>query len=236
MNEQNNRLDFDQSEIPAEEYENLARKFIPGYDGLYSLAEVLLAENLPKQVEILIVGAGGGKEVVTFGKAFPEANLTGVDPSEKMLGVARELVEKANLESRFSLVRGTIDDLSEKQFDAGTAMLVMHFLPDDGEKLKFLKAIHKRLKPGAKFILADGCVDKYKNPAEFNWLMTAYKNHAKLKGAPPEILEQAVKMMSENVNTVSEKRELELLAEANFGEIRSFFQGLWVKAWIAKRL
>ena len=235
MPEQKNKIDFDSDNgIPVEEYENLARKFIPGYDGLYSLAQILLAENLPEKADILIVGAGGGKEILTFGKAFANANFTGVDPSEKMLGVARELVEKENLQSRVSLRRGTIDDLDEKQYDAGTAMLVMHFLPDDGEKLNFLKAIHQRLKPDAKFIIADGCFDK--NSKDFDWLMNAYKNHAQLKGAPPEIMEEAVKKITESVYSVSEKRELELLTEANFGDIKIFFQGLWVKAWIATRL
>ncbi len=64
------------------------------------------------------------------------------------------------------LHRGTISELDETNFDAATALLEMHFLPDDGEKLDFLKAIHNRLKRGAKLILADGCFDK--NSAEFN--------------------------------------------------------------------
>ena len=235
MSEQKNRVNFDdENGIPAEEYENLARKFIPGYDGLYSLAEVLLADNLPQQAEILVVGAGGGKEITTFGKAFSDARLTGVDPSEKMLGVARELVEKADLQSRVILRRGTIDDLDETQFDAGSAMLVMHFLPDDGEKLEFLRAIYRRLKPGAKFILADGCFDK--KSADFNWLMNAYKNHATLKGAPPEIIAEAVKTINENVYFVSEQRELELLREAGFGEIKKFYQGLWANAWTMTKI
>ncbi len=237
MKEEKQRVNFDDDNgIPAEEYENLARKFIPGYDGLYSLAEVLLAEGLPKQAEILVVAAGGGKEILTFGKAFPDANFTGVDPSEKMLGVARELIKKANLQSRVALVRGVISDLDETQFDAATAILVMHFLPDDGEKLDFLRDIHRRLKPGAKLVLADGCFDK--NSEEFDWLLNGYKNHAKLKGAPPEILDEAVKTITESVNSISEERELELLCEAGagFGEIRSFYQGLWFRGWLAKKV
>lgn len=234
MNEQNNRIDFDQSTIPAEEYENLARKFIPGYDGLYSLAEVLLTEDLPHKAEILIVGAGGGKELVTFGKAFPDANLTGVDPSEKMLAVARERIHKENLQARVSLVRGTISDLDETRFDAATALLVMHFFPDDGAKLDFLKNVSQRLKTGARFIIADGCFDK--NAADFGWLMNAYKNHAKLNGALAEIVEEAVKSIVENVHFVSEIRELELLREAGFGETKKFYQGLWANAWTMTKL
>lgn len=43
-------------------------------------------------------------------------------------------------------------------------------------------------------------------------------------------------MISENVNTVFEERELELLRQADFSEIRKFFQGLWFNAWTATKL
>jgi tRNA (cmo5U34)-methyltransferase len=234
MAETKQRVDFDESPIPAEEYENLARKFIPAYDGLYKLAEILLAENLPAQAEILIVGAGGGKEISVFGRAFPDALMTGVDPSEKMLAVAQSKIERENLQSRVSLVRGTIADVDDRQFDAGCALLVMHFLPDDGGKLDFLRNIHRRLKQGAKFIIADGCFDK--TAADFPRLMNAYKNHAEANGAPPEITAEAVKNITENVYAVPAEREIELLQAANFGEIQQFFQGLWFRAWTATRL
>lgn len=235
MNKENNEINFEsRDEIPAEDYEKMTRKFIPGYDGLYSLAQILLAEDLPENAEILIIGAGGGKEITMFGKAFSDAKLTGVDPSEKMLGVANELAEQADLQSRVTLQTGTIEDVEEKQFDAATALLVMHFLPDNGEKLEFLKAIYSRLKKGAKFIIADGCYER--DSEEFDWLLDVYKKHARLNGVSNERLAEIVEMIKKNVNTNSEERELELLREANFGEIKSFFQGLWFRAWIATRL
>jgi tRNA (cmo5U34)-methyltransferase len=238
MKELKKRIDFDDPErtVPVEEYENLVKKFIPGYDNLYTLSEIILAENLPKRAEILVVGAGGGKELETFGKAFPEAVFTGVDPSEKMLALAEKSIEKADLQNRVSLIRGTVDDVEEKQFDAATALLVMHFLPDDGEKLRFLQAIHRRLKPNAKLILADACFDRENDPAEFAWLLNAYKNHARKNGAPEEVIAEALKMNLENVNCVSARRDVELLQESGFGEIRQFFQGLWFTAFVAARL
>lgn len=238
MKEQQKKVDFDDPNrtVPVEEYENLVKKFIPGYDNLYTLSEIILAENLAEKAEILVVGAGGGKELITFGKAFPEAEFIGVDPSEKMLALAKKTIEKENLQNRVSLIRGTIDDVEEKQFDAATALLVMHFLPDDGEKLRFLQAIYRRLKPNGRLILADGCFDKEKNPAEFKWLMNAYQEHARKNGAAEEIIAEAVKMNTETVNCVSAEREIELLRESGFGEIRQFFQGLWFQTWTAVKL
>ena len=110
----------------------------------------------------------------------------------------------------------------------------MHFLPDDGEKLDILKNLNNKKKTGAQFLIADGCFDK--NAADFAWLMNAYKNHAKLKGAPAEIIDQAVKSIVENVHFVSETRELELLREAGFSEIKKFYQGLWANAWTMIKL
>lgn len=234
MAEQKEPVDFDSDNaIPANEYEVLAKKFIPGYDGLYSLTEVLLAEDIADEAEILVVGAGGGKELVMLGKAFSKTKLLGVDPSEKMLAVAAELVEKSNLGSRVELLQGLVSDVEEKQFNAATAILVMHFLPEI-EKTEFLKAIYQRLKPGGKFILADGCFDKASE--DFVWLLKNYKKHAELKGVSSEITEQAVKTVTENVFFVSPERELELLTEAGFTNIKSFFQGLWVRAWVAEKI
>jgi tRNA (cmo5U34)-methyltransferase len=98
-------------------------------------------------------------------------------------------------------------------------MLVMHFLPDDGEKLELLKAISKRLKPGATFILADGFLDNIDDPQESDWLMDAYQKHALLNGAPEEIVEQAVRMIRDNVNLASDAREVDLLREAGFAAL-----------------
>lgn len=234
MVEKNERVDFDrENAIPATEYENLARKFIPGYDGLYSLAEVLLSEELADEAKILVVGAGGGKELLTFGKAFPKAKLFGVDPSEKMLAVAKELIENSNLNFQVELLNGVVTDVRETDFDAATAVLVMHFLPED-EKTEFLKAIYQRLEVGGKFIIADVCFDK--KSEDFEWLLKNYKRHAGLKGVSPEITEQAVKTVTENVFSISPEREIELLKEAGFTNIRSFFQGLWVRAWVAEKV
>jgi tRNA (cmo5U34)-methyltransferase len=238
MKEQKKRIDFDDPNrtVPVDEYDNLVKKFIPGYDNLFALSEIILAENLPEKAKILVVGAGGGKELATFGKAFPNAEFTGVDPSEKMLALAARNVEKEKLQARVSLIRGTIEDVKEKQFDAATALLVMHFLPDDGEKLRFLQAIYRRLKPNARLILADGCFDKEKKPAEFEWLLNAYQNHARKNGVAEEIIAEAVKMNSENVNCVSAEREIELLRESGFDEIHQYFQGLWFRAWTAVKI
>ncbi|WP_244141978.1 class I SAM-dependent methyltransferase [aff. Roholtiella sp. LEGE 12411] len=41
---------------------------------------------------ILIVAAGGGMELITFGQARSHWLLTGVDPSAKMLAIAQEKV------------------------------------------------------------------------------------------------------------------------------------------------
>lgn len=234
MKDQNSPTDFDdESAIPAEEYENLARKFIPGYDGLYALSEVLLADDLPEKSKILVVGAGGGKEITTFGKAFSNSQIIGVDPSEKMLTVAKTLTEKAGLTSRVTLQKGIVSEVIATEFDAATAILVLHFLPDDGEKLVFLQAVYQRLKLAGKFIIADGCFDK--NSEDFEWLLRNYKNHAASKGVSAEITEQAAKTVTENVHFVSPERELQLLKEAGFVNIKSFFQGLWVRAWICEK-
>lgn len=227
------KVDFDREDaIPASDYEDLARRFIPGYDGLYSLTRVLLADSLPDAPEILVVGAGGGKELTMLGATFPNACLLGVDPSEKMLSVARESVERADLSSRIELQQGFVADVRKDDFDAATAIMVMHFIPEQ-EKAEFLEAIRKRLRPGGMFVIADGCFDK--KDEDSDWFFRNYRRHAELKGISPDMAEQAVQAVTEQVFFISPERELELLREAGFKNVKSFFQGLWVRAWIAEK-
>jgi hypothetical protein len=48
----------------------------------------------------------------------------------------------------------------EKFFDTATAFLCLNFVPDDGHRLGTLWEIHARLKPGAPFLMINGCTDK----------------------------------------------------------------------------
>ena len=99
------------------------------------------------KLDVLVVGAGGGREIEQFLPSNPKWRLVGVDPSRDMLGLAQNAAERLGVQERVELVHGTIDSLpADRQFDAVTCLYVLHFLPDDA-KLALLRGIAARLRP-----------------------------------------------------------------------------------------
>jgi len=115
------------------------------------MATLRLAEKAPRVALILVVGAGGGLELAAMTKPRPEWRFTRVDPSPAMLDLAHQAV--LQFADRVDLVAGTVDQAPSGSFDGATCLLVLHFL-DRRERLRTLKAIRRRLKPGARMVVA----------------------------------------------------------------------------------
>jgi len=224
-------FDFDQNPTLTDNYDRGPRWFIPGYDASHAMAAVLLRDRIGEVGRILVIGAGGGIELSVFAREASGWSFTGVDPSAEMLSRAKHKIDEAGATERVSLLRGTAEDAPREAFDAATAFLALHFVPDDGARLRALREIHARLKHGAPFLMINGCADT-KSPrfAEDQRLNAAF---ARRNGAPEEIIDAALRMQRENAHVLSPEREEALLAEAGFRDLRLFYVGMWVFGWIA---
>lgn len=207
---------------------------MPGVDSLYRLLRAICEAELPDRGRILIIGAGGGREIEALAVSGRNFLLTGVDPSADMLAVAQLSVATANAETSVKLIKGLTTDLpSGGQYDAATAILVMHFLPDDGSKLTFLQDIRRRLKLGATYIHADVC---FASRAQFDAYSKAMHVHTNLVGLA-EIADGPARAIAklafggEPSCIVSEERTAQLFAEAGFGLIAPIYRGLWYAGW-----
>jgi len=222
---------FDRNQALSENYEQGPRWFIPGYDASHAMAAVLLRDRIGEQGQILVLGAGGGVELSVFARECEGWTFTGVDPSARMLALARQKVEAVGAAQRVALIQGYIEDAPKQKFDAATAFLVLAFVPDDGRRLRALREIRARLKPGAPFLMINGCTEM--NSERFEEDLRLYAAAARRNGAPVEMVERAVRMQREELSFVPREREEELLAEAGFSGVRLFYVGLWIFGWIA---
>lgn len=158
----------------------------------------------------------------------PLWRLTGVDPSEKMLTLARTSVETDNLADRVELIQGTPGDLAPgRNFDAATCIFVAMHLPDDGQKRDLLQSIVQRLKPGTPLILVDAVQD---NRATYE---AAWQQYAEARGVPTEEMTAFLERIRTRSNTVTEARTLELLREVGVGAVTRFFTAFHIYGWIA---
>ena len=109
---------------------------VPGLADLHRMAMLLLAEESPAAAQVLVVGAGGGLELVALATAQPEWRFIGVDPSSAMLDLALQAI--APFAERVQLVVGLVDQVPVGPFDGATCLLTLHFL-DRGERLRTLR-------------------------------------------------------------------------------------------------
>lgn len=223
-------FNFADADFVAKYIEKGPRAFMPGQPGVLQMAGILLAERAPDDGHILVVGAGGGLDTQALAKAGPGWRFTGVDPAPKMLDLARHILGDETMR-RVDLIEGGVEAAPDGPFDGATLILVLGILPDDGSKLETLKAIRRRLKPGAPFILVDRC-DSADNPL-FNRNMDRYVAFAAANGVDPETLKNARSSHRGNPGLVTAARDEALLVEAGFSGIEGFYHAMNWHGWVA---
>ena len=223
-------LEFDME--MAREYDKGIRRALPTYDAMFRMVQSFLRANVQEFADILVIGAGGGNEILTFGTANPTWTFSGVDPSEAMLEVAMQKAKNEGLEDRVSIHPGTIEEVElTKSFDAATCLLVLHFVETMEEKLSLLKTVRERLKPGAPFVLVSMFGDQ-SNP-EFDERMNLWKS---IWLDLTDLTEEDVAGMEESVRELSfipANQMEELLHRAGFERVTQFFSTTLFGGWIA---
>ena len=228
-------LKFEDQKFPENlglsDYARLAEQFIPGRKAIFAITEASLLELLPKgNARILIVGAGGGEEILCLGHNNPDWSFVGIDTFQPMVDLALQRLSATPMSARSTVLNGTIENLDDKEFDAATCILTAHFVPDDGAKLEFLKAIHARLKPGAPLVIVDGVGAT--GDAQTELLRRIWQRHAVVNG----VAEGVAAANAENfrkVAVVTVAREEELLTEAGFARLTPIFRGIAIHGWLA---
>lgn len=225
-------MDYDK-DVTAGVYRDMQRA-VPGIEAMYLLLRAIMEAELPNGGRLLLVGAGGGRELEALAPCTVGYSFTAVDPSPAMLSLARQYAEAAECAGRTRLVLGETravpaDDLH----DGATALLVMHFLPDDGSKLDFLRDIRARLLPGAPYLHADVC---FNGSAGFQQYLPWFIGHARLQAGlghqaamtgvidngPPAIADMPI---------AGEERLDQLFRAAGFEAVQPVFRGLWYAMW-----
>ena len=106
------------------------RRNVPGYDSLLRTSRILLAERVPADGRVLVVGAGGGLELEDMALAHLGWRFDGVDPSQPMLDLAAQRLQSAGVAGdRVALHHGYVQSAPAGPFDGATCLLTFHFVP-----------------------------------------------------------------------------------------------------------
>lgn len=201
-------------------------RYVPGFADLHRMTGILLAEHVPDDAHILVLGAGGGLELKALATAYPGWHFTGVDPAGAMLDLAaRTLGADAH---RADLVEGYIDDAPSGPFDGAVCLLTLHFLAAE-ERTRTAAAIRERLKPGAPFVAAHG---SYPQDATRERWLDRYAAFAIASGAVPEQAYGAREAVSTAVNMLSPEQDEAVLRTAGFRDVTPFYTAFTWRGWV----
>jgi tRNA (cmo5U34)-methyltransferase len=217
---------FSDPKMVADYAETTPQK-VPGLSSLHLMALLLLSEQASQAADILVLGAGGGLELKKFAEARPSWSFLGVDPSQPMLDLAKNTL--GPLVSQVQFVTGYIEDAPVELFDGATCLLTLHFL-SISERLRTLRALHQRLKPGARLVIAHHTKAEQGDAEIWMTRSIAFASgpHADLAKAAA-----SAKVMAQHLPLLSTEDEEALLRQAGFTDIGLFYAAFSFRGWVA---
>jgi tRNA (cmo5U34)-methyltransferase len=130
-------------------YREWVRQEIPHYDHLQgTIAE---ATKAVQATAILDLGTGTGETLARVLPLHSSARIEGVDESDRMLAVARTLLEEYDVTLQ---VADLLDPLPTGPFDLVVSALAIHHLDGPGKATLFAR-VAQALRPGGRFVLGD---------------------------------------------------------------------------------
>ncbi|WP_374353501.1 class I SAM-dependent methyltransferase [Chitinimonas sp.] len=219
----------------AAAYERKIRQLIPGYDTLHALSASLLQQQLGKDARLLVAGSGSGEELARLAALAPGWRFTAVDPAPAMNALAGTRLADVGAAARVEFRSGKLGEVPlATDHAAATALLVLHFLPDDGSKLAFLRAVADALQPDGLLLLAD--LGGERGEAQFDMLFAAWRHQQDASRDRPEQVALDFAHLQHNVYPVSAKRRDALLAEAGFAVQGEYWRSFGLAAICCRKV
>lgn len=157
----------------AEGYENHMKETVNSFDAYYHLVSDPILRTL-EPVEILDLGCGTGLEIKGILEKAPNAKITCIDMSEKMLEIL--LINYQEHSSHIRIIKDSYLTVPYEQgkYDYVISVMTMHHFLQD-EKRKLYEKTKKALKDGGKYIEGDYIVSAEN---EEKWLEEYKKAYA----------------------------------------------------------
>jgi cyclopropane fatty-acyl-phospholipid synthase-like methyltransferase len=105
-----------------------------------------------RQGRVVDLGCGPADVLVRFARAYPDAELTGVDGSAAMLAHARQRLTREGLSARVRLIERRLPAVLSGRYDAVISNSLLHHLTDPGV---LWQTVRQLARPGAAVFVMD---------------------------------------------------------------------------------
>ena len=195
--------------VEVDAYDEIIRRFIPGYETLLDAAARAIAAVRPGLVLDLGAGTGALSEAMLGHDAVGTVELVDVDP--EMLDQARVRLERFGSRARFR-EQSFLDRLSA--CDAVGASLALHHIPEMRDKRALYRRIRASLRPGGVFVNADAVMPSDPEGREAGY--ASWAAHMVSRGIPEERAWQHFAEWAEEDTYQPIEQELAAMAAAGF--------------------
>lgn len=208
-----------QFDANADDYDRQRKQLIPCFDDFYGTALSLVNSRNPSPA-IVDLGAGTGLFSEMVLRKYPNAELTLIDLSERMLEQARRrFANRPN-------VRFLVADYAEYEFaesyDFVISSLSIHHLAHPAKR-KLFRTIHRLLKPGGAFVNADQARG---NTARTDaWFMDRWLADVRSSGLSEEALQASVERRKMDINATLQE-QLTWMEQAGFADADCMYKNM----------
>lgn len=212
-------------------YQQSIRQKIVGYDLIYDMMVNILQDFITTN-KFLVVGAGGGQELLTLGKSFPSAHFTAVDSSKVMLQLAAKQIE--SLPHRPTIMWVEKDLLSlrvNEVFDVASCHLVLHFLESLDQKRTMLQKIADSLKENGVLFISSINADL--TSQTFQHELCYWQSSMLHNGISEGHWQRFEQSFSVTTHPITLELLIDLLKEAGFTKIIPYFKTHMIDALVA---
>jgi tRNA (cmo5U34)-methyltransferase len=209
-------------------YTEQAPRTVPGYHDIHTMASVLIAERAPVDARVLVLGAGGGLEVKAFATAHPAWTFLAVDPAAPMLDLA--VATLGPLASRMAIHQGYVADAPDGPFDAATGLLMLHLIERE-DRLRTVADVHRRLRPGAPFVVMHVSYPQEDDTERELWLQR-HVAYLVASGIDSSYVATAGAMIRQHMPVISPDEDHDILEQAGFTGVTQFFSAFAFRGWV----
>lgn len=197
----------------AENYDKEIYKTFPRYDEMVEALINAIPTNM-ESPKVLDLGCGTGNITKKLLEVFPNAKVTCLDISDKMIEASKEKLYKYDIE--YVLGDFTIIDIIDN-YDVIISSLALHHIKTDEEKLEMYKCIFNALNDGGVFYNAD--VVKSDSPYNTELNERKYIEYMQSKKATNKEIEDFKNRRNDNDSPITLFKHFNLLEEVGFSHI-----------------